>query len=252
MFVSSERGPWACSQGHEMSILVILLVTGAAVTLIGLTGHSKISAGSFRIDTGEIRPLSRSLIILAGVIGMLSVLAFFPSNLPTYLLKKNAETVPASASTSPKSRPLASPSVVAPTPPQIVRVYDYFFNTDSFAQGIPPYIEPVYSQVIAPAVGGGALQQLFTGPTRAEWALGLRFVSSKATGFTNLRINDGAARVQLIGGCNSGGSTFTVANEIRPTLEQFPTVDWVKIYDPAGNTEQPYGDTDSIPKCLEP
>jgi hypothetical protein len=37
-----------------------------------------------------------------------------------------------------------------------------------------------------------------------------------------------------------------------PTLRQFATVDWVKILDPAGNTEDPDGDTDSIPTGLEP
>jgi len=30
------------------------------------------------------------------------------------------------------------------------------------------------------------------------------------------------------------------------------SVDWVKIYDPAGTTENPTGHVDSIPECLEP
>jgi len=45
---------------------------------------------------------------------------------------------------------------------------------------------------------------------------------------------------------------FTIANEIMPTLKQFSSVRWVKIYDPAGHTERPTGHTDSIPTCLEP
>jgi hypothetical protein len=60
------------------------------------------------------------------------------------------------------------------------------------------------------------------------------------------------ARVQLTGGCSSGGSTVTIAGEIMPTLRQLGTVDWVKIYDPAGHTEHPLGHQDSIPACLEP
>ncbi|MGH3333247.1 MAG: hypothetical protein ACRDPJ_18260, partial [Nocardioidaceae bacterium] len=60
------------------------------------------------------------------------------------------------------------------------------------------------------------------------------------------------ARVQLTGGCNSGGSTVTIAGEIMPTLRQFGSVDWVKIYGPAGHTETPNGRSDSIPVCLEP
>jgi hypothetical protein len=56
----------------------------------------------------------------------------------------------------------------------------------------------------------------------------------------------------MTGGCGSGGSTFTVAQEIIPTLTQFPTVQYVKILDPDGNTEEPDGPSNSIPECLEP
>ena len=57
------------------------------------------------------------------------------------------------------------------------------------------------------------------------------------------------ARVQLTGTITSGGSTFTIASEIMPTLKQFPSLHWVKIYD---RTERPFGDSDSIPFSLEP
>ena len=42
------------------------------------------------------------------------------------------------------------------------------------------------------------------------------------------------------------------ASEIVPTLKQFTSVDWVKIYGPGGQTENPNGPSDSIPFCLEP
>jgi hypothetical protein len=79
-----------------------------------------------------------------------------------------------------------------------------------------------------------------------------RFVSSGATGFKILSIRDGVARVQLLGKISSGGSTFTVASEIMPTLKQFPSVHWVKIYDQNLRTERPSGHSDSIPFSLEP
>ena len=63
---------------------------------------------------------------------------------------------------------------------------------------------------------------------------------------------DGVARVWLTGRLSSGGSTFTVASEIMPTLKQFPSVRWVKIYDRNGRTERPFGHSDSIPFSLEP
>ncbi len=37
-----------------------------------------------------------------------------------------------------------------------------------------------------------------------------------------------------------------------PTLKQFPSVHWVKIYDQSGRTERPAGHSDSIPLSLEP
>lgn len=52
--------------------------------------------------------------------------------------------------------------------------------------------------------------------------------------------------------CSVHGSTFAVADEIVPTLKQFSSVRWVKIHDPQGRTEQPTGQSDSIPECLEP
>ena len=43
-----------------------------------------------------------------------------------------------------------------------------------------------------------------------------------------------------------------IGDEIGPTLKQFPSVRWMKIYDAAGRTERPTGNSDSIPECLEP
>jgi hypothetical protein len=133
-----------------------------------------------------------------------------------------------------------------------VPVKDYFLNTHRFATGATPYTEAVSRPVIPPATAFGAMQRLFAGPTQAEQARGLKFVSSGATGFKILSIRDGVARVQLTGKLSSGGSTFTIANEIMPTLKQFRSVHWVKIYDQNGHTERPFGHSDSIPFSLEP
>ena len=37
-----------------------------------------------------------------------------------------------------------------------------------------------------------------------------------------------------------------------PTLKQFRSIHWVKIYDQNGRTERPFGHGDSIPFSLEP
>jgi hypothetical protein len=129
----------------------------------------------------------------------------------------------------------------------------WFLDTDRIT-GDPPYVVPVTRQVPHTGTAQATLQRLFAGPTRAEQAYGLRFVRSEATGFTALRISDRAiARVQLTGGCDSYGSSLvTIASELMPTLRALPRVDWVKVYDPDGTTERPFGLTDSIPACLEP
>ncbi len=138
------------------------------------------------------------------------------------------------------------------TPYRTVTVRDYFLNVNRFKVGHEPYTQAVLRKVIPPATAFGAMQRLFAGPTQAELAYGLRFVASGATGFKNLSIRDGVARIQLTGKVSSGGSTFTIAGEIMPTLKQFPSVHWVKIFDQYGHTEHPYGHVDSIPESLEP
>lgn len=138
------------------------------------------------------------------------------------------------------------------TPYRTVTVRNYFIDSRAVETGREPYVRAVRRPVIPPSTAYGALQRLFAGPTQAEAAKGLRFLASKATGFSGLTVRDGVARVHLTGRCGSGGSTVTVADEIVPTLKQFPAIRWVKIYDAAGTTERPTGRSDSIPECLEP
>lgn len=138
------------------------------------------------------------------------------------------------------------------TPYRTATVRSYFLDSVAYRTGHQPYLRSVSRTAIPPAVARGALQRLFAGPTAAEQARGLRFVSSGATGFSSLSISGGVARVRLTGTCSSGGATFTVADEIMPTLKQFSSVRWVKIYDRFGRTERPAGRSDSIPVCLEP
>ena len=127
-----------------------------------------------------------------------------------------------------------------------------FLDINRYAVGTEPYVRTVTRPVPSAYPAVGLLDRLFAGPTNAERTTGLRFVASRATGFADVRVADGIARVRLTGGCNSSGSTFTIAGEIMPTLRRLAAVDWIKIYDPAGSTETPTGHSDSIPVCLEP
>ncbi|MBM7864648.1 AMIN-like domain-containing (lipo)protein [Lentzea nigeriaca] len=125
------------------------------------------------------------------------------------------------------------------TPFRTVPVSVHFLDLDPFEHGAEPYTRAVSRQVIPPATARGALQRLYAGPAQEEIAQRLRFVSSDATGFTDLSIVDGIARVRLTGGCSSHGATFTVAGEVFPTLKQFSSVRWVKIYDPQATPQNP-------------
>lgn len=128
----------------------------------------------------------------------------------------------------------------------------FFFNRDNFLDNVDPFFTPRLRPVRPRTPATGVMDRLFAGPLASEKADGLRLLRSRATGFDDLVIVDGVARVRLTGGCSSGGSTVTVAGEIMPTLRRLAGIDWVKIFDPAGSTENPNGHTDSIPLCLEP
>jgi hypothetical protein len=128
----------------------------------------------------------------------------------------------------------------------------WFFDQRNFSDGNKPYFVPRLRPVIPTAPVTGLLDRLFGGVLPAERADGLRLLRSRATGFVIRSIRHGVARLRLTGGCSSGGSTVTIADEIIPTLRHLPTVEWVKIYGPAGHTEHPFGHRDSIPACLEP
>ena len=138
------------------------------------------------------------------------------------------------------------------TPFRTVPVKVYLFKAGAFTSGHEPYTRPVGRPVIPPSTAAGAMQRLFAGPTVADMSSGLSFLRSEATGIRMMSIRDGVARVQITGGCNAHGSTASIALEIQPTLRQFSSVRWVKIYSPSGHTADPTGHRDSLPDCLNP
>jgi hypothetical protein len=128
----------------------------------------------------------------------------------------------------------------------------FFLDQDRFVANQEPFFVPRTRPVRASAPAVGVMDRLFAGVLPGEHAHGLRLVRSRAKSFADLGITDGIARVRLTGGCSSGGSTVSIAGSIMPTLRQFATVDWVKIFGPGGHTADPNGPSDSIPDCLNP
>lgn len=148
--------------------------------------------------------------------------------------------------------PLESPTIVA-SPVPMIPVTVFFTDVERYSVGTPPFEAPV-TRLVAEnqPLPGAVLREFFRGPTSDEKAAGLELVSSGFTGFQSLTINDGIARVYMIGSCSSGGATYTVAAPVMANLLQFPEISYVKIYDAEGNTEEPVGPVNSIPFCLEP
>lgn len=146
-----------------------------------------------------------------------------------------------------------SPVPTEPVPLATVTLTIYFTDVARYQVGTEPYEAAVTRTVPAPAsLPEAVLTQLFLGPTVAEKALGLEVILSGTTGFSNLTIENGIARIYLTGTCASQGATYTIANLIYANLKQFPEIQWIKVYDQNKDTETPDGQRGSIPSCLEP
>lgn len=148
--------------------------------------------------------------------------------------------------------PTAPPPTPTPTL-AIVEIQVYFADTPRYVANTEPFETPVTRLV--PDDGRlpeAALREYFRGPTDEERARGLEALLSSCTGFSELTIENGIARVYLTGPCNSGGAVFTIAGPLMATLLAFPEIEYVKLYDEAGVTEDPDGFANSIPFSLEP
>lgn len=140
-----------------------------------------------------------------------------------------------------------------PVPPATVDLTIYFTDVARYQVGTEPYEAAVTRTVPPPtSLPEAVLTQLFLGPTEEENTQGLAVTLSGTTGFSNLTIENGIARVYLTGTCASQGATYTIANLIDANLKQFPEIQWIKIYDQNNETETPDGQSSSIPFCLEP
>ncbi|MBR2980050.1 MAG: GerMN domain-containing protein [Myxococcaceae bacterium] len=155
------------------------------------------------------------------------------------------EPAPEAVYVAPAPAPTAAPEET-----MLARVY--FLSEANLQAGVDPLLLSVDRVVSKVTPARGVLDAMFQGPTDAEYAQGLVFVSSGATGFQRLRVENGVAHVELTGGCSSAGSSVTIANLITATLKQFPSVMHVRIYDANGQTQNPNGPGDSIPACLMP
>lgn len=167
----------------------------------------------------------------------------------------SSPTVPLLPTLPPLLPPTTPPptATAAPSRTPGVTITVYFLDSQRFAAGTPPYEAAVTRQIPQTvAVARAVLNAYFAGPTPAETALGLVALTHGASGWSNLSIVDGIARVQLVGDCQTQGAAYNIGALLYANLIQFDSIDYVKIYDPQGNTAEPDGAVNSIPACLEP
>jgi hypothetical protein len=96
-----------------------------------------------------------------------------------------------------------------------------------------------------------ALNEYFKGPGATErYSYGWIAVNNGFTGYSRLEVSNGVAHVYLTGACMPEGKDFNIADLIRFNLKQFSEVQFVKIHDANGQTQNPNGNSDSEPLCL--
>jgi murein DD-endopeptidase MepM/ murein hydrolase activator NlpD len=129
----------------------------------------------------------------------------------------------------------------------------YFVNKFRYENNLPPFEVNGVRWARSNMLPESALNEYFKGPGSTErFSFGWIALYNGFTGYSRLEIRDGVAHVFLTGTCTPEGRDFTIANLLMSNLKQFPEIQFVKIYDENGNTQNPDGLSDSIPACLRP
>jgi murein DD-endopeptidase MepM/ murein hydrolase activator NlpD len=130
----------------------------------------------------------------------------------------------------------------------------YFANLYRFNNDIQPIeVYGVRWVKTSPFMGASVLTEFFKGPGSTEYYdYGWRAIYNGFTAFSKVELIGDTAHVYLQGACLPNGEDFTIADQITFSLKQFSNVQSVKIYDQAGQTQNPDGAGDSEPLCLDP
>lgn len=141
-----------------------------------------------------------------------------------------------------------------PSPtPLYVRVNVYFVSQYRLTNNLPPFEVAGVRWARTNNIIGTVLDEYFKGPGSTErFSFGWIAIYNGFTGYSRLEIVNGVARLYLTGTCEASASSYNVADILTYNLKQFPEVEYVKIYDQNGITQDPFGLSDSAPMCLEP
>ena len=152
------------------------------------------------------------------------------------------------------------PPTSTPTPTQTLRptatplyqlINVYFASRVRYDSNAPPIEHAGVRWAHSNVLYETALNEFFKGPGSTErYSYGWIGVYNGFTGYISLDVSNGVARVYLTGACISEGKDFNIADLIDLNLKQFPEIQFVKIYDQNGQTQNPNGASDSEPLCL--
>jgi murein DD-endopeptidase MepM/ murein hydrolase activator NlpD len=182
---------------------------------------------------------------------------------PTITLSPTITRTPSITSTVTLTRTptiTQTPPIIRPTDtrwptatPPYTKINVIFANRNRLALKHPPY-EVTRSRYIRSSLNiyQETLNAYFTGPGASESFNGDIAIYDGFTGFSKLEIENGVASIHLLGTCNRQRVDYTIAQLLQANLKQYPVVSVVKVYDQAGQTQNPDGSGDSVPLCLDP
>jgi len=141
-----------------------------------------------------------------------------------------------------------------PSPtPLYIKVNVYFVSKFRLTNKLPPFEVAGVRWARTNNIIGTVLDEYFKGPGSTErFSFGWIAIYNGFTGYSKIEIANGVARLYLTGTCEASDSPYTIANILTYNLKQFPEIQYVKIYDQNGVTQDPFGLSDSAPMCLQP
>jgi len=149
--------------------------------------------------------------------------------------------------------PTATRTKIPTATPAYKLINVYFVNKFRYENNLPPFEVNGVRWARSNMLPQSALNEYFKGPGSTErFSYGWIALYNGFTGYSRLEIREGVAHVFLTGTCTPEGRDFTIANLLMLNLKQFPEIQFVKIYDENGTTQDPNGLSDSIPACLQP
>jgi len=170
--------------------------------------------------------------------------SFTPSATPTRTV-----TVTVTPSRTRTPTPTRRPTIT----PQYVKVNVYFIRRVRYEANTPPFEAAGVRWARSNNVVRTVLDEYFKGPGSTErFSFGWIALYNGFTGYSKLEIINGSAWLYLTGECEPSDSTYTVADILTYNLKKFPEIEYVKILDENGATQNPFSLSDSIPACLQP